>query len=401
MRLRLVAAFSLIATFQACLGQGSIPVSFPAKGNHQVWVAASEYEVPGQNMVSSDGGSVSVGDASTPDSYFVHVWDVDRNALATRKVSVARKGWKVIDAEYTHHYSLQVRCEYQGKPVAAATIDLTAGNVTQSKLLSPDRNGVATFYAVKAGRMSLQARYNVGEEQKATPQTTYVLGAFDPVARAPLVIALTDPVEVVEPNKAETKSAKQPEETTSAVPPPSTGGNIVMYLLGLGLAGLLIYGILVYTRKNADMLNAKLEKVGVQIPGDPVDEPEPNVVPAGPVAPQPPAQIILGDAPAAVVSAAVVAPVQNPRLVRDGMPWLIPDGTTAIGREGVDDLALSAESTVSRRHAEIARTGDTVTVTDLGSTNGTFVNGHRLTASQELRSGDTVHFGAIQFRFET
>ncbi|MBV6458825.1 MAG: hypothetical protein HONBIEJF_01963 [Fimbriimonadaceae bacterium] len=399
---RLAVAVSAFAAIQACQAQGAISITFPDNANRQAWVSAGEFDVPGQNMVSGSTGSVSVGDGSTLDTHYVHVWDVDRNALATRKVAVARKGWKVTDADYTHHYSVRVRCESQGKPVAAATVDLTAGNVTQSKLLSPDRQGVATFYAVKAGKMTLQARYNVGEESKVSPAVSYVLGPFDPAARAPLVIALTDAVATVDPAAATTDpGAKKAEPPAPASPPPSTGGNILLYIVGLGLAGMLIYGILVYTRKNADMLNAKLEKVGVQIPADPADDPEPDIVPAGPMPTPQPAQIILGEAPADTPAAAAVSPVANPRLVRDGTPWLVPDGATTIGREGAAELALATESTVSRRHAEISRTGDAVTVTDLGSTNGTFVNGQRLNGAQELRAGDTVQFGAIQFRFET
>ena len=47
-----------------------------------------------------------------------------------------------------------------------------------------------------------------------------------------------------------------------------------------------------------------------------------------------------------------------------------------IGREGCD-ITL-ADPDVSRRHARVTPRGDTVVVEDLGSTNGTFVNGERI-----------------------
>lgn len=56
---------------------------------------------------------------------------------------------------------------------------------------------------------------------------------------------------------------------------------------------------------------------------------------------------------------------------------------------------------VSRRHARFRRDPRGYTLEDLGSTNGTFVNGHRLVAPTILNSGDTIMFGeAITLMFE-
>lgn len=51
---------------------------------------------------------------------------------------------------------------------------------------------------------------------------------------------------------------------------------------------------------------------------------------------------------------------------------------------------------ISRRHAEVAVSGSTITVRDLNSHNGTFVDGQRIQSSSVL-SGQKLHFGAIQF----
>jgi pSer/pThr/pTyr-binding forkhead associated (FHA) protein len=53
---------------------------------------------------------------------------------------------------------------------------------------------------------------------------------------------------------------------------------------------------------------------------------------------------------------------------------------------------------VSREHARILVSGNTVVVEDLGSTNGIFVNAVRVDR-QELRHGDLVTVGETQFRF--
>lgn len=57
--------------------------------------------------------------------------------------------------------------------------------------------------------------------------------------------------------------------------------------------------------------------------------------------------------------------------------------------------------TVSLMHAEFGRQGDMLFVTDLGSRNGTFVNGQRLTQPEILATGDLVQFGAAVFRIQT
>src|SRR5205085_7304071 len=54
----------------------------------------------------------------------------------------------------------------------------------------------------------------------------------------------------------------------------------------------------------------------------------------------------------------------------------------------------------SRRHAEIRRDGADYLLSDLGSSNGTLVNGQRLTAPHRLRHGDTFEIGDDAFRFD-
>ena len=54
---------------------------------------------------------------------------------------------------------------------------------------------------------------------------------------------------------------------------------------------------------------------------------------------------------------------------------------------------------VSRRHAEVRVTNDKVFLRDLGSSNGTFLNGERITAYRELRTGDRIDIGPYSFKF--
>ena len=69
------------------------------------------------------------------------------------------------------------------------------------------------------------------------------------------------------------------------------------------------------------------------------------------------------------------------------------DGEVVIGRErGSADLVLD-DPGVSRRHAAIRADGARFTVTDLGSSNGTYANGRRITGAAVLADGDEIELG--------
>jgi pSer/pThr/pTyr-binding forkhead associated (FHA) protein len=73
-----------------------------------------------------------------------------------------------------------------------------------------------------------------------------------------------------------------------------------------------------------------------------------------------------------------------------GRVLAVSAGTT-IGRDGCD--VLLADPDVSRRHAVIHDLASTPAIEDAGSTNGTFVNGHRIAGIQRLSAGDEVRLG--------
>jgi pSer/pThr/pTyr-binding forkhead associated (FHA) protein len=70
-----------------------------------------------------------------------------------------------------------------------------------------------------------------------------------------------------------------------------------------------------------------------------------------------------------------------------------------IGR-GIDcDLRLGS-SEVSRHHCLLRVRGDEATVIDLGSSNGTYLNGHRVRSQAVLQSGDELRVAAFRFALE-
>jgi pSer/pThr/pTyr-binding forkhead associated (FHA) protein len=75
---------------------------------------------------------------------------------------------------------------------------------------------------------------------------------------------------------------------------------------------------------------------------------------------------------------------------------LAPDGV--IGRDGACALALVGDDEVSARHARLFVQDRRLLLEDLGSTNGTWLNGVRLLAPTPLREGDLVRVGQTELR---
>jgi len=97
-------------------------------------------------------------------------------------------------------------------------------------------------------------------------------------------------------------------------------------------------------------------------------------------------------------------PAQRPWLDVDGDHYPLLAAITILGRDNSADVILD-DPGISRQHTEIRVTSDgphlIANIRDLGSTNGTFVNGERIT-SQRLTDGDRVNVGrtALIFRAE-
>jgi hypothetical protein len=276
-----------------------------------------------------------------------------------------------------------------GEPVRSAFVSLASGGENATRLVSPGDRGQAEFRFVRAGPAKLAVRYKdaAGKEAKAQNDASIVAGS----GQAGLVV-------VAEGAVADTTAGEAPVPTSGQ--PPGQGNALLNLLLGLGVLAAAGLGIAAYFRKNREQVEAALQAAGV-VPQDAADDPDP-APPAVPAGPKPLEPIVL-DPPATVSApaAAAVPPAPNPRLVADdGSVWLFSDGPATVGRDPGCEIALPGETSVSRTHARLEATPDGAVVTDLGSTNGTFVNGQRVEGSVRLSPGDRVQFGAAAFRFE-
>ncbi len=151
--------------------------------------------------------------------------------------------------------------------------------------------------------------------------------------------------------------------------------------------------------------------LAVSIPGPPAD-PVPEVSPPSPPIPVPAPELPdLDPAPAATMvyrsrdvaeDAPDDAPVPEPErelvtLTVNGRVHPLTARLVVLGRSRECDITVS-DTNVSRRHAEIVQEGATYWVADLDSTNGTELNGRRITR-EKLADGDRITIGATDIVF--
>jgi FHA domain len=99
--------------------------------------------------------------------------------------------------------------------------------------------------------------------------------------------------------------------------------------------------------------------------------------------------------------------VQSGRLVvtqsphfEEGEIFELDTTPLTIGRTAQNDVALEGDEFASASHVRVDPRRDGVWVVDLDSTNGTFVNGHRIDGPHRLAVGDVVRVGETELRFE-
>lgn len=81
-----------------------------------------------------------------------------------------------------------------------------------------------------------------------------------------------------------------------------------------------------------------------------------------------------------------------------GSRYELDAGTTSLGRHPESTIFFD-DVTVSRRHAEATFDGTSVSVRDVGSLNGTYVNKKQVDAPTELRDGDVLQIGKFKLLF--
>ena len=92
--------------------------------------------------------------------------------------------------------------------------------------------------------------------------------------------------------------------------------------------------------------------------------------------------------------------VQQSPSLEEGSALPLNSAPVTVGRGGQNDLVLQGDEFASARHVRIELRGDGVWVQDLESTNGTYVNGSRVSGSRRLDDGDVLRVGETDLRVE-
>ena len=84
----------------------------------------------------------------------------------------------------------------------------------------------------------------------------------------------------------------------------------------------------------------------------------------------------------------------------EGDVLTIDSAPVTLGRGGQNTVPLDGDEFASAQHARVEARTDGVWVEDLGSTNGTFVNGARITTARKLEEGDVLRVGQTDLRVD-
>jgi pSer/pThr/pTyr-binding forkhead associated (FHA) protein len=114
--------------------------------------------------------------------------------------------------------------------------------------------------------------------------------------------------------------------------------------------------------------------------------------------PQQAAAAGLGRRPQAIDSGVLVTVRSN--ALEQGSRFELNAKPITLGRAASNDIRLGDDEFASSRHARIEPRRDGVWVEDIGSTNGTYLNGTRLSRAQKLTSGDVIRVGETDLRYE-
>ena len=87
-------------------------------------------------------------------------------------------------------------------------------------------------------------------------------------------------------------------------------------------------------------------------------------------------------------------------VVRVGSDYAVDSTSLTVGRGPQNDVELEGDQFASARHARFEPRPDGLWVQDVGSTNGTFVNGIRLERPRRLAAGDIVRVGGTDLRYD-
>jgi len=338
----------------------------------------------------------------------VHVLDEGSGTAARRDVKAGlgtECDLRLSPSDFTYAPRVPVRVLSENRAVSLALVILRdAKGEEHRQALLPGQRGVVVFEDVALGRGTVEVRYSGGTQGglRAVQDVDIAVENGTP-RRADVYVAKAADTEPVAPQPAETGKGKAKEEAK-----PAAGTGLMGYAVALGMAAFLVLLGYYLVRSRVIDLEGLLGRFGVKAPQEgPAPEAEipPVQVPPG-VCPfcGTKRDPVTGACACTVAPGAAAASGAGPRLVvlsgaEAGRAYALSKESLSLGRDAGNDVVISWDPAVSRRHAVVSAHDGGFVIADQGSSNGTFVNGMRIDKSV-LRPGDVVTVGQTQLRFE-
>lgn len=412
MRVTLIAILLLTLALPYASAAETAVISVPEAGNHYYWFTFTD--VKGNPTTTTPVGfddkkttvDLPLVKDEVPDcALYVLNAATGNEALLEIKAKPEKQvkfELKADDFDRLRRVDLGIVSSSTGLPASAAAVTLESGDESLGRqILDPSAGGIVRFMDVPAGTVKVSVEYGEGKTASQDIEISLERDEIVPMIRVPIV------------GKIETIQSAEAE--TSAPTDSSSGGipvNVPMALVGLVLLVGIVWLAAATMRGRGLGFRSMLKKVGVVLP----DEPQP----AGGAQPSPAPVVdpgvcqfcgtrkdpVTGACACSISSgaAAVQSPSAGPRLVATqglhaGSIFSLGGENVIIGREESNDIALSQDNTVSRRHARVSNNNGEFTIHDEGSSNGIFVNGVKV-AEQVLKAGDEIQIGSTRLRFE-
>lgn len=396
---RVFLLFALLAA-ALCFAQDlkTFTVTPPGEGGFS-YVFAKGDEI--RDPVSIEGKSAEAAAPDDPNGWKVWVVDsaINRAAGMDLVAVLKAKEFKPKAEQFTAVADIEFHVATKSGPFPGGSLIVTGGKDPLVFNVPASDQNVLGAHFIAEGPYKYELKYSIGEEKKS------VTGSFEADKKGGAFL-----VEVAVPESFEAAGDPQTptKPTDSATNEPArsrdSGQNPAMafirLLVGLVVVGGLGYGAWWYYKNNQQVVEKLADQAGLTA------QAQGSADPTGSLPPEPAKRDLQkidlgGDASPLAAAPVMSAPaVKTPRLVTStGDVFLIPEGSATIGRENAD-LIVPSDSGASRRHAEFMRDGASVTVSDVGSTNGTYVNGTKIATPTVIQPGDTIQFGAASYRYE-
>lgn len=421
MRFKYLTAAVVVAliAISACVQAAAIQVELEKKGTYICW-----FDYISKDGISQSNQPVRVQGNKTE----LELPDMDATASASLCVMNRKDGnvavlpVKVSDKKpisiskddfgYVGTVTLHIQTE-DGSAVESAAVRVTDGEGNESiHALIPSDRGALVLHNVASGQINVKVETD-GLKKTLDSDIELPLDrddlAFETDVRVSGDVNTIGNASVSSSDRQETKSSKSHKNEQSPI------SSILNSLVGLFILVIIAVVIIVVLRARGVTAQKALQQMGVNVP----EEEQGNAAPSGiqgniPTVDSNKCPFCGQEKDAAGNCACTLSSAPSSYSAPSGLPaepkfvgrqgiyvsniFPIKNGAI-IGRESTCDIPLPNDTTVSRRHAVLTQAGDDWKLKDENSSNGTFVNGAKI-SEQILKTGDEVRIGETVFTFE-